>query len=191
MRINEFEEDVQLALEAIRNDGVILYPTDTIWGLGCGALNEVALQKIDTIKNRPNEKSYILLMTDVKQLAQYIANPLPNLQDILDTFIEPTTFIYPNAINLPSRLIASDGTVAVRITQDPFCRSLLKRIRQPLVSTSANKNGAPSPQNFFDIEKSIQEEVDYVVKWKQYSSGTKKSSSIYRLFNDGNYEKIR
>jgi L-threonylcarbamoyladenylate synthase len=191
MRINEFEEDVQLAVGAMRHDGVILYPTDTIWGLGCGALQEAAIDKIDKIKYRPEKKSYLLLMTDVKQLAKYVANPPIDLQSLLDKYIEPTTFIYQQAINLPQQLLAADGSIGIRITQDPFCRSLIKRLRQPLVSTSANIAGEPSPANYIDIVQAIQDAVDYTVKWKQYVQVNRKASAILKIEPDGNLIKIR
>lgn len=191
MNQNPFENDVQKCVETIRQNGVILYPTDTIWGLGCDAENETAIQKIFEIKKRDKQKSFVLLMTDVNQLSKYIANPLPDLETLISAFVKPTTIIYENAINLPSSVIANDGTIAVRITKDSFCRSLIKRIKKPLVSTSANLSGESSASNYSKINKEVISSVDYVVRWKQEDMNENHSSTIMKLMRDGNFMKIR
>jgi L-threonylcarbamoyladenylate synthase len=186
-----FESDVKNCIQVIKNDGVILYPTDTIWGIGCDAHNEKAIQKIFEIKKRDTKKSFVLLMTDAKQLSKYIANPPLDLEGMLAQFTNPTTIIYPDAINLPNSLVAMDGTVAVRITKDPFCRSLIKRMRSPLVSTSANLSGEASAANFKFIKTAIKEQVDYVVQWRQEDEEIAEASTILKLEPDGNWIKIR
>lgn len=186
-----YETDIQHCLQAFQHHGIILYPTDTIWGLGCPADDPKAIQKIFDLKQRPSNKSFILLMTDVKMLFHYIANPLPDLQALLQQFQEPTTLIYPNGINLPNDVIGEDGSVAVRITQDPFCRSLIKRIRKPLVSTSANITGEPGAALFSEVNIKIRDGVDYTVTWRQDETTTSKASSIYKVEPNGSLIKLR
>lgn len=187
----EYEKDIKSCIECFNSNGVILYPTDTIWGIGCNAQDEVAIEKIYQIKSRDKNKSFVLLMTDVKQLSKYIANPLPDLQEIINQFEEPTTIIYPNAIMLPHSLIAADGSIAVRITNDSFCRSLIKRMREPLVSTSANISGEPSPSTFDLIANEIKSDVDYIVHWQQENKVPNSPSRILKLELDGSFTKIR
>lgn len=186
-----YEEDIVRAVSTMNNHGVILYPTDTIWGLGCNAHDEIAIQQIFEIKKRDAQKYFVLLMTDVKQLSKYIANPFPNLEEMLARFDTPTTIVYENAINLPSSLIANDGTIAVRITSDSFCRSLIKRLRNPIVSTSANLSGQVSPSNFSQIDDEVKGKVNYMVKWKQNNTELKSASSIFKLNTDGTFLKLR
>jgi L-threonylcarbamoyladenylate synthase len=186
-----YEDDVKTCVQVMNHDGVILYPTDTIWGLGCSAQSEQAIDKIFEIKKRSPQKSFVLLMTDVKQLSRYLANPLPDLETILSQFTQPTTIIYPNAINLPGKLISPQGSIAVRITRDPFCRSLIKRMRQPLVSTSANISGEEAAANFSEMNEAIKLKADYVVKWRQDDHQSQSASSILKLEDDGHFTKIR
>lgn len=186
-----YEQDVKHCISVMNNDGVILYPTDTIWGLGCDAHNVKAIEKIFDIKRRDKHKSFVLLMTDVRQLSKYIANPLPDLESLLKSFTRPTTVIYENAINLPDAVVSGEGSIAVRITQDPFCRSLIKRMRAPLVSTSANMSGEPSAAIYTNINKTIIEACDYVVKWRQDDMTVAEASTILKLEADGSFTKIR
>ena len=189
--INEYEQDIKVCNDILKVGGVILYPTDTIWGLGCDATNETAIEKIFKIKHRDEKKSFVLLMTDVKQLSEYIASPIPDLESTLSQFKTPTTIIYAQAINLPACVLAEDGSVAIRITNDPFCRSLIKRFRKPIVSTSANVSGDPSPIHFMLINETIKSNVDYVVHWRQDDISTRQPSTILKLEKDGNFTKIR
>ena len=186
-----YENDIQESVKTFAQHGVILYPTDTIWGLGCLADDEMAIEKIYNIKQRPAEKSFILLMTDVKQLSKYIANPLPDLQSMITNFETPTTIIYDHAINLPSSLIAPDGSIAVRITKDPFCRSLIKRTKKPIVSTSANLSGAQTPTIYSSVTTEIKNQVDYIVHHRQDDVTISVPSSIFKLMSSGNFLKIR
>lgn len=186
-----YEHDIQHCLQVFSKQGIILYPTDTVWGLGCPADDEVAIQKIMELKNRPTTKSFILLMTDVKMLLNYLANPLPELGDIVNQFTEPTTLIYSNAINLPNSVLSEQGTVAVRITQDPFCRSLIKRMRKPLVSTSANLSGEPTARVFSEIHRHIIAGCDYCVTWRQDDPTIHNPSAIYAIHDQGEMTRIR
>lgn len=189
--IKEYEQDVVVCTDVLKLDGVILYPTDTIWGIGCDATSESAIHKIFAIKHREPQKSVVLLMTDVKQLSNYIASSIPDLETWLTQFTEPTTVVYPNAINLPKQVLAEDGSVAVRITKDPFCRSLIKRFRKPIVSTSANISGEPSPIHFHLISPNILREVDYVVHHRQHDIATRPESRIVKMMPDGTYTVLR
>lgn len=186
-----YENDIQESIKTFAQHGVVLYPTDTIWGLGCLADDEIAIEKIYNIKQRPAEKIFILLMTDVKQLSKYVANPLPDLQSMIAHFDVPTTIIYDNAINLPTSLIAADGSIAVRITKDAFCRSLIKRTQKPIVSTSANLSGAISPSIYSTVEDVIKKQVDYIVHHRQDDETISAPSSILKLLPSGEFLKIR
>ena len=186
-----YENDIKQAVSVMQQGGVILYPTDTIWGLGCDATQPEAVEKIFHIKGRDAGKSVIVLMTDFKQLLQYLANPLPDLESILKPFTEPTTIVYDQAINLPQQVIHSNGSLAVRITRDPFCRSLIKRLRRPLVSTSANRSGAPSPAHFGLVNPELAAAVDYVVQWRQDERSAAVASTILKLEPDGSLVKLR
>lgn len=189
--IKPYENEIQACMQAFDRHGVVLYPTDTIWGLGCKADDEKAIQKIFQIKQRSQQKSFVLLMTDVKQLSRYIASPPPDLESILEKFTSPTTVIYPSAINLTETLFAKDGSIAVRITKDPFCRSLIKRMRVPLVSTSANISGEQHPSCFTEISSDILTSVDYVVRWRQEESGSALPSSMFKLGEHSEMIKVR
>jgi L-threonylcarbamoyladenylate synthase len=187
----DFETDVEQALAVLQQGGVILYPTDTIWGLGCDATNAAAIQKVYTIKNREDTKSLIILLADVRDLLHYVAAPDPTVFDYIEQVQRPTTIIFQTAINLPEKLIAADGSIAIRIVQDTFCQHLIKRLRKPIVSTSANQSGAPSPQNFTAISDSIKSSVDYVVKWRQDDATPSQPSQIIKWNNDGTIAILR
>ena len=186
-----FENEVEIALAVLQAGGVILYPTDTIWGLGCDATNESAIQKIYAIKNRADTKSLLILLADVRDLLHYIAAPDPAVFDFIEQAQRPTTIIFENAINLPEKLIAADGSIAIRIVQDEFCRHLIKRLRKPIVSTSANVSGQPSPQIFNDIAQEIQQQVDHVVEWRQNEITLAQPSQIIKWNNDGTTTVLR
>jgi L-threonylcarbamoyladenylate synthase len=186
-----FENEVEDALAALQAGGVILYPTDTIWGLGCDATNEEAIQKIYTIKLREETKSLLILLADPRDLLHYVAAPDPAVFDYIEQAQRPTTIIFENAINLPDKLIAADGSIAIRIVKDTFCRHLIKRLRKPLVSTSANTSGQPSPQVFSDISEAIQEQVYYIVQWRQHETTPAQPSQIIKWNRDGTLTLLR
>ena len=151
-------------IEGIKKGGTILYPTDTIWGLGCDATNEEACQKILQLKNRPEEKSFILLVDGFNMIERYIPEFHEICYELADCAVKPMTIIYPNAKGLAASVLAIDGSVGIRITEDPNCLKLIRGLRKPLVSTSANLSGQPSPTCFDDIDKSIKEKVDFILK---------------------------
>ena len=184
--------EVKIAVEIMENGGVILYPTDTIWGIGCDALNEIAIDKIFKLKNRADSKSLIILLAEAKDIFKYVANPHPDIVSIVQSFEEPTTVIYNQAIGLPSSLISEDGSIAIRVTKDPFCKSLIKRMKKPLVSTSANISGNPAPKGFSSIESEIKNGVDYIVTHRQNEPyKALKPSTIIRIHADGSKDVIR
>lgn len=180
--------DIVQILEA---GGVILYPTDTIWGIGCDATNEAAVAKVYELKKRAANKSMIILLPDAKSVFQYVANPHPDIIAIIKSFDQPTTVVYENGINLAQNALAADGSIGIRVTSDPFCKTLLKRFGKPIISTSANISGNVSPQNFDSISETLIQGVDYVVQHRQTDTTVVPPSSIIRIAADGVIEKIR
>ncbi len=186
-----FEKDIKNCVSALKNGGSILYPTDTIWGLGCDATNENAVDKIAEIKNRPANKSFIVLMADVQMLRQHLANPIPDLETFVAEQEGATTIIFDNIIGIAENTLAVDGSLGIRIPKDEFCIALLKRFRKPILSTSANISGAASPSFFTEISKKIQPNIDYIVDWRRQDTEPKQPSNIIKLNADGSIIKIR
>ncbi|HEY0272844.1 MAG TPA: L-threonylcarbamoyladenylate synthase [Chitinophaga sp.] len=186
-----FEQDLTAALAVLRAGGTILYPTDTIWGLGCDATNENAVRKIFDLKQRPAHKSLVLLLADVKAIFQYVAHPHPDLANILAGFDRPTTVIYDGALQLAPSAVNADGSVAIRLVQEPFCRHLVKRLRKPLVSTSANLSGQPSAATFAAIDPAVKAGVDYVVQYRRQDTTSAAPSRIVKIRPDGSLDMIR
>jgi L-threonylcarbamoyladenylate synthase len=174
----DFSSDIENCLNVLRNGGLILYPTDTIWGIGCDATNAEAVEKIYAVKERPSNKSLIILVADEREVLQYVANPDLQVFDYLENAGKPTTVIYENAIGLADNLVGEDGSIAIRIVKDEFCRHLIKRFRKPIVSTSANFSDQPSPKNFRDIDDQLKNAVDYVVQYRQTDMLCSTSSAI-------------
>jgi L-threonylcarbamoyladenylate synthase len=186
-----FESEVEKAVRVVQQGGVILYPTDTIWGLGCDATNETAIQKIYGIKQRADSKSLIILLADDRDLLQYVAAPDPAVFEYIEQQNQPTTIVFENAIGLPQNVVAADGSVAIRIVKDLFCRHLIKRLRKPLVSTSANKSGAPSPQTFNAVSNGIKQHANHVVQWRQDETTPAQPSRIVKWNQDGTTTVLR
>lgn len=186
-----FENDISNCLKVLNDGGVILYPTDTIWGLGCDATNEEAVDKIYNLKQRPAEKSMIVLVADERQVLQHVANPDLAVFDWLKKNPGPTTVIYDGGIGLADNLVADDGTIAIRICSDNFCKQLIKRFGKPIVSTSANISGQVAPANFSGITNEIKNGVDYVVEYRRDDTTSVKPSSIIRWNSDRGAEQIR
>jgi L-threonylcarbamoyladenylate synthase len=180
----DFETDIERCLDVLEQGGTILYPTDTIWGIGCDATNEAAVEKVFSIKERPGSKTMIILLPDEKDLLRYVANPDPHIIDFLKETTKPTTVIYPGAIGVADNLVHEDGSIAIRIVQEQFCRHLLKRFRKPIVSTSANLSGDPPPKKFSEVLNHIRTSVDYVVNYRQDDETETESSALVR-FNNG------
>ena len=181
--------EVEHSLKTLNNKGVIVYPTDTVWGIGCDATDSSAVDKVFQLKNRSESKSLILLVPDVEMLKDYVSIPL-SVENKLNSFSKPTTVIYSNPKNIAHNCIAKDNTVAIRIVKDSFCQELLQHFKKPIVSTSANISGQPTPKSFSEIENDILEGADYVVNLPNHSS-SKIPSSIIKLALDGTIEVIR
>jgi len=184
-------QDVQHALQTLRDGGVLLYPTDTIWGLGCDPHNLEAVSKIQQIKGRSEEKRLILLLENESQLESYVREVPDVAYQLIEYADRPLTILYSGAKNLPESLIGEDQTIGIRIVKHPFCQELLKRWRKPLVSTSANFTGQPAPSGFEDIEKELKEQVDYIVEYGQHEKGNGIPSVIMKLEPGGKFEFIR
>ncbi len=178
-----YEEDLIQSLRVLNNGGVLLYPTDTIWGLGCDATNEKAVQKIYDIKKRMLFKSLVVLLPDEKSVLSYVAAPDFSVFDFLERQKKPTTVIFNNAIGLANSVTGGDGSVAIRIVQDKFCRHLLKRFKKPIVSTSANVSGEVSPQSFSQVSETIKNAADYIVHWRQNETTPAQPSQIIKWKN--------
>jgi L-threonylcarbamoyladenylate synthase len=191
MEKNFFEAEVEKALNVLRDGGVILYPTDTVWGIGCDATNREAVKRIYEIKNREDSKSMIILVADEKDVLQYVAAPDLAVFDFIEEQTRPTTIIYEQAVGLPDNLVAEDGSIAIRIAKDEFCRHLIKRLRKPIVSTSANISGEPSPRNFMEVSNHIKTAVDHVVNWRQDDNSAALPSQIIKWDNSGTKTVIR
>lgn len=184
-------EDLTRALQVLKNGGVIVYPTDTIWGIGCDATNEEAVARIYSMKERADTKSMLVLIHNESLLPSYVSEVPEIAWELIDAAADPLTIIYPGAKNLAKNLINSDRTIGIRVAGDEFCSQLISRFRKPIVSTSANISGRPSPANFLEIEETILENADYVVQWRQDDSARAKPSSIIRLGIGGEIEIIR
>ncbi len=186
-----YEEDIQVCLSSLQNGGLILYPTDTVWGIGCDATNEEAVAKIFDLKKRVDTKAMIVLLGEEAQISQYVADNNVQVFDYIKGIHKPTTVIYQKAMNLATNLVAEDGSVAIRITKDAFCKDLLKAFGKPIVSTSANISGYPTPLCFADISLDIKDGVQYVVKHRQEETNLQMPSSIVKWDEDGNLIIIR
>lgn len=183
--------EVETAYEVLKQGGVILYPTDTVWGLGCDATNAAAVRKVFDIKNRPAEKSMILLVDNEQMLLRYVRK-IPDLAwDLMEMSEKPTTIIYDHPGNLPEEVISNDNTIAIRLTKDPFCVSLLRKLKKPLVSTSANISGEPTPSLFNEISEKIKKSVNHIVNLRQDEKKKNRPSSIIRLKSNGEISIIR
>ena len=179
------EEDLKNALKVLKAGGVILYPTDTIWGIGCDATNEAAVKRVFEIKQREDSKS-MLVLTDSEAKIQRLVEKVPEVAwDLIELSETPLTIIYSRAKNLASNLIAQDGSVGIRVTKEVFSKKICERFRSPIVSTSANKSGQPAPQNFDEISDEIKCAVDYIVSYRQKERTQAKPSSIIKLEENG------
>ena len=188
------QEESKQAIEVMRRGGVILYPTDTVWGIGCDATNAEAVKRVYAIKQRDDSKALICLVDSDSRLQRYVRNVPEVAWQLIDSLKEgdrPTTLILDGAINLAENLIADDGSIGIRITQEPFSKELCFRFQKAIVSTSANISGEPAAQNYRDIDPRILEAVDYVCWSRRQEHKPHMPSSIIRLREDGQVEIIR
>ena len=186
-----FNADIENCLQVLRRGGLILYPTDTIWGIGCDATSAEAVEKIFTLKKRDEKKGFIILIADKKDLLKYSSQPDPRIMDYLASVQKPTTVIYEGAIGLADSLIGDHGSVAIRLVETPFCKQLIRRFRKPIVSTSANISGENPPRFFDEIARPIIEGVDYVVQFDQDDKTPKRPSAVVKFNKDGTVTVIR
>jgi L-threonylcarbamoyladenylate synthase len=187
----DFHEDIKQTLETLQKGGIILYPTDTIWGIGCDATNSTAVKKIYNLKQREDHKSMLVLLENPNTIPSYIAEMPEVAWDLIECSEKPTTIIYDNAKNLAPNLVAEDGSIGIRITREAYTSELIRRFRKPIVSTSANISGLPSPAFFDEISEEIKAGVDYVVKYRQDDFSDFKPSTIIKLGNSGLFKIIR
>lgn len=184
-------DDIKKALEVLKNGGIILYPTDTIWGIGCDATNEKAVERIYKIKKREDSKSMLVLMENPALLERYVTEVPEIAWDLVEVSTTPLTVIYPNAKNLAKNLVAADGSIGIRFTKEEFTTQLLQRFRRPLVSTSANISGEKPPAFFAEISDEIKTQVDYIVEYRQNDTTPAQPSSIIKLGVGGQIDIIR
>ena len=189
------EEDIKKAVEVLRKGGVILYPTDTVWGIGCDATNAEAVKRVYEIKQRDDSKALICLVDSDARLQRYVRQVPDVAWQLIDSIkegdVKPTTIILDGAVNLAPNLIAEDGSIALRITNEAFSQELCYRFQKALVSTSANISGEPAAQNYGDIDPALIEKVDYVCWSRRQEHKPHQPSSIIRLRQDGEVEIIR
>ena len=185
------EEDIKKACNVLTKGGIILYPTDTIWGIGCDATNQDAVKKVYDIKQRVDSKSMLVLLDSTAKLDYYVSECPDIALDLIDVSDKPVTIIYSGAKNLAQNLIAEDGSIGIRITHEKFSKELCRRFKKPVVSTSANISGKPSPAIFREIDSAIINAIDYVVGYKQDDLTPAKPSSIIKLNKDGVIKIIR
>ena len=184
-------EDIKQALEVLNKGGVILYPTDTIWGIGCDATNPEAVKRVYEIKQRTDSKAMLVLIDSPAKLNYYVKDVPSVAWDLIELTTKPLTIIYDGARNLAENLLAEDGSVGIRVTDEEFSRQLCFRFRKAIVSTSANISGEAAPKNFADISDEIKQKVDYIVGYRQKEKGAGKASSIIKLGAGGQVKVIR
>lgn len=185
------EEDIKSCLEVLRKGGLILYPTDTIWGIGCDATNEEAVKRVYELKRRADNRAMLLLLDNVNQLDHYVVDVPEMAYELLDVAVKPLTIIYDGAYNVAKNLLAEDDSVGIRISHERFSQNLCSRFRKPIVSTSANISGQPSPKTFAEISEEIIKGVDYVVKYRRDDKTPHQASNIIKLSSDGTFKIIR
>ncbi len=186
-----FVDDIVKAVEILRSGGIILYPTDTIWGIGCDATNATAVSRIYEIKQRQDTKSMLVLMENPNLLNSYISEVPEIAWELIEVADTPLTIIYPGAKNLAANLLAKDGSIGIRITNEAFTQQLIQRFRKPVVSTSANISGQISPRNFAEISDEIKKSVDFIVNFRQNDLSRSNPSGIIKLGVGGQIEVIR
>lgn len=186
-----YQTEIRRALETLRNGGTLLYPTDTIWGLGCDATDENAVRKIFRIKRREESKSLITLVSDEKMLSRFVDEVPPIAWTLMELSEKPVTIIYEKVGGLARNVIAENGSAGIRLVNDKFCKALIREFQKPIVSTSANISGEPAPQNFKGIKNEILEQVDYVVNYRQNETVAGRASSVIRLKPNGEFHILR
>lgn len=193
MHINylKMEEDIKAAINVLRDGGIILYPTDTIWGIGCDATNEDAVKRVYELKKRIDSKAMLVLVDSAVKVDFYVSDIPETAWDLIELSDKPLTIIYSNARNLASNLLSEDGSIGIRVTKEHFSKRLCERFRKAIVSTSANISGSPSPAFFDEISDEIRDGVDYIVNYGRDDKTRKSPSSIIKLNTNGLVKIVR
>lgn len=178
-------DEIQQIVPILQSGGIIIFPTDTIWGIGCNALDEKAVERIYNIKKRGKDKPMPLLIDTYTRLLTHVNKVHPKATALIDYHERPLTIIYDKAKNLPDNVVANDGSIAIRMVKDDFCRALIKAANCPLVATSANYSAQDSPKNFSEIDKDFLKEVDYIVRHRQHEVQLNEPSTIVKVKKDG------
>ncbi len=186
-----FDEDISNSLKVLKEGGVILYPTDTVWGLGCDATNNEAVKRIFSIKSRNESKSLIILVNSVAMLERYVTEIPEIALNLIEVSDKPLTIIFPKTRNLASLIPAGDGSAGIRVCTEDFCNELIGRFRRPIVSTSANKSGEPAPSSFRDISNKVIQAVDYTVEYKRNNRQKSVPSPVIKIEQNGVIKIIR
>lgn len=184
-------KEIERTASELQQGHTILYPTDTIWGIGCDAENAEAVRKVYDIKKRPTDQSFIILVSDANMLKHYVKAIPEGFFNFMGGQDRPTTYVFKEARNLPEELVRSDGSVGIRVVQDEFCQELIQKFGRAIVSTSANISGGETTASFSDIPPAIIEKVDYVVQWRQEDKIDAKPSRIVQWQPNGNVKVIR
>ena len=187
----KMEDDIKSCIEVLNRGGLILYPTDTIWGIGCDATNADAVKKIYELKKREDNKAMLVLLDSDCKLDRYVSDVPEVAYELLEAAVSPLTVIYDNGYNLAPNLLGDNNSVGIRITNEAFSQALCRRFRRPIVSTSANISGEPSPKNFKQISQEIRSGVDYIVQYRQNDNCERAASSIIKLGADATIKIIR
>jgi L-threonylcarbamoyladenylate synthase len=188
---DKFMEDISRCIEVLKAGGIILYPSDTLWGIGCDATNEKAVSRICELKKREESQSMLVLVEHADRIGRHV-RLIPDIAiQLIEVNDKPMTLIYPDAVNLAKNLVSADGSIGIRITSDDFCKKLISSLNRPIVSTSANFSGEPAPETFRDIPDDIKNGVDYVVKWRQNDKVPGVPSSVIKVGLRGEVEIIR
>lgn len=186
------QTDINAAVAALRNGGVILYPTDTVWGLGCDATDPAAVREIFRLKQRDDSKALITLVSSVAMLERWVDNVPDVAFELIEAAVRPITIVFDSPRGLAPELLAPDGSAAVRVTGDPYCRALIRGLRRPIVSTSANISGQPSPRCFAEISPALTARVSYTARDRRDApAGDGRSSTVIKLGNDSTFKIIR
>ena len=185
------ETDIVQCLKVLSNGGLILYPTDTVWGIGCDATNAEAVKRIYQLKQRDDSKALIVLLDSAEHLDHYVVDVPEIARELIDVAVKPLTIIYEGAYNLAPNVLGNEDSVGIRIPNDEFCHRLCERFGKPIVSTSANVSGKATAKTFADIDTSIVQGVDYAVEYRREDTTARQPSNIILLSRDGTFKIIR
>lgn len=187
----DYDFDIEQSILTLSDGGVILYPTDTIWGLGCDATNDKAIERIYKIKKRSTQNPLIVLVHSEAMLLKYVEEVPEIAFELIEHTQQPLTLVFSKAKKLSPLVCGHDGSIAIRITNEPFCKALISTYKKPIVSTSANLSNMPTPANFAEISSNIKNAVDYVVQYRQSDTNRMQPSLIIKILPDNSIEKIR